>query len=40
VFDAVAEEAADLVQRVVFVAAATEGALLHPTPHLIDHLGA
>jgi hypothetical protein len=40
VFDAVAEQAADLVQRVVFVAAAAEGVLLHPASHLIDYLGA
>src|SRR5215213_440246 len=34
----VAEEPADLIERVVFVAAAAQGVLLHSTPHLIDHL--
>jgi hypothetical protein len=38
VFHTVAEEPADLIKRVVFVAAAAQGVLLHPTPDLIDHL--
>jgi hypothetical protein len=38
VFHTVAEEPADLIQRVVFVAAAAQAVLLHPTPDLIDHL--
>jgi hypothetical protein len=37
-FHAVAEQPADLIKRVVFVAAAAEGVLLHAPPHLIDHL--
>jgi hypothetical protein len=38
VFDAVPQQPADLIQRVVFVAAAAQGVLLHPTPDLIDYL--
>ena len=35
-----AEQPADLVQRVVFVAAAAQGVLLDPTADLVDDLGA
>ena len=38
VFHAVAEEPADLVQRVVFAAAVAQRVLLHAPPHLVDHL--
>jgi hypothetical protein len=40
VFHAVAEQAPDLVQRVVFVAAPTEGVLLDAAADLVDDLGA
>ena len=38
VFHAVAEQPADLVQRVVFVASVAEGVLLHPAADLVDDL--
>ena len=40
VFDAVPEEPADLIEGIVFVATAAQGALWHATSDLIDHLGA
>ena len=40
VLDAVAEQAADLVERVVLVAAVTEGVLLDAAADLVDDLGA
>ena len=40
VLDAVAEEAADLVERVVLVAAVAEGVLLDPAADFVDDLGA
>ena len=40
VFHAVAEQPADLVERVVFVAAAAQGVLLHAAADLVDDLGA
>jgi hypothetical protein len=40
VLHAVAEQAADLVERVVFVAPVAHRVLLHPTADLVDDLGA
>jgi len=40
VFRAVAEQPADLVQRVVLVAAAAQGVLLHAAADFVDRLGA
>jgi hypothetical protein len=40
VFHAVAEQPADLVERVVLVAAAAQGVLLDAAPDLVDDLGA
>jgi hypothetical protein len=40
VFYSVAQQAADLVERVVFVAASAEGVLLDAAADLIDDLGA
>ena len=40
VLDAVAEEPADLVERVVFVAAVADGVLLDAAADLVDDLGA
>ena len=40
VFDAVPEQPADLVERVVFVPASTERVLLHPPSDLVNDLGA
>ena len=39
VFHAVAEQPADFVERVVFVAAAAQGVLLHASADLVDDLG-
>jgi hypothetical protein len=38
-FHPVAEEPADLIQRVVLVTAPAKGVLLHASPEFIDHLG-
>jgi hypothetical protein len=38
VFSAVAQESADLIERVMFTAAVAECVLLHALPHLVDHL--
>jgi hypothetical protein len=40
VFDAVAEQAADLVERVVLVTAMPQGVLLDAVANLVDDLGA
>jgi hypothetical protein len=37
-FHAVPEQPTDLIEGIVFVAAAAKGVLLHATPDLIDHL--
>jgi hypothetical protein len=40
VFHAVPEQPTDLTERIMFVATAAKGVLLHARPDLIDHLGA
>ena len=40
VFSAAAQQAADLVERVVLVAAVAQGVLLDPAADLVDDLGA
>jgi hypothetical protein len=40
VFSSAAEQPADLVQRVVLVAAPAQGVLLDPAPYFVDDLGA